>query len=222
VRIKRIQEGAQGVVQITPEEGSSFFTRSYYCLEIIRKSDSVDPFTAASILNTESLFEYLLNSNIDAEILLKASLTFIIEKKVLALLARSEQTAFMLEQKMIKKEYPLHLIKLVISYLLSIGIIDDARYASLFASSRQKLNPVGKQKLISLLMQKGVSSEIAKQTAVSVFLDDDCYKKVLSVLEKGFDRHDFTHEEAQKFLQRKGYSFSEIRKILALFLKIEI
>lgn len=209
-------------MQITPEEGSSFFTRSYYCLELIRKSDSVDQLIAASILNTESLFEYFLNSNIDAEILLNLSLVFVIEKKVLALLARSEQTAFMLEQKMLKKEYPLLLIKLVISYLLSIGLIDDARYASLFASSRQKLNPVGKQKLISLLMQKGVSSEIAKQTAASVFSDDDCYTKVLSVLEKYFTRHDFTLEEAKKFLQRKGYSFSEIKEIVPLFLKIEI
>ena len=77
------------------------------------------------------------------------------------LLEDMDRTESALREKLRQGLYPSDVTEAAIEYVKSFGYLDDVRYAENFVRSRQ--NVKSKKEIGTALLQKGISSEIAKR-----------------------------------------------------------
>lgn len=102
----------------------------------------------------------------------------------------------------------------VINKLKDYNYIDDSYFAELFVSSRIRNKPRGKNILISELMSKGVSKDIA-QEKVNELLPNE-YDMLVNAYKKKFKDQKITFEDRKKidFLLRKGFNWDLIEQFI--------
>lgn len=102
----------------------------------------------------------------------------------------------------------------VIKNLNKYSYIDDENYAELFISSRLKNKPRGKIILISELISKGVSKEIA-QRKVDEMVEDE-YDILKRTYEKKYKDEKISLDDRKKisFLLQKGFSWDLIEELI--------
>ncbi len=142
--------------------------------------------------------------------------------KLLSYRPRSENE---IVDKMRDKGYEKNNIDKAISYLKKYDYIDDKEYALTYTRDRMRVKKLGYQRIKAELYQKGVKKEILEEALSELIDKDDEYVRALELAEKKVrstyknDDRNAQYRKLGSFLQRKGYSFDTIKKVLNKVLK---
>lgn len=127
---------------------------------------------------------------------------------------RSEQE---IRHKLREKGYEENYIQRAISFCKDQNYIDDESFATNFVKDKINLNKFGTNRLKRELLLKGIDEDII----VSVLVEDenDEYERALQIATKKYstykdDDRNKIYRKLGGFLQRKGYSFDIVNKIL--------
>ena len=150
------------------------------------------------------------------EILLKEEERKVLDSALnfLSYRARSEKEVY---TRLTQKEYPHNFILSAIAYCKEHGYINDKEFALSFIRDKTNINKYGPKKLKYELYKKGVSQSIIDEVLIS---DKDTeYEMALELGLKRLDRYkndskDAIYRKLGGFLQRKGYSYDIVYKVL--------
>lgn len=132
--------------------------------------------------------------------------------QALSLLSHREHAAKELANKLKLKGYPENEIALTIKRLQEIHYLNDARFAEIFV--RNKVNkPLGVNRILQELLQKGINSTLAKETISNAEADWFELAKALKIRRFGEETtNDFKEKSKQsRYLQYRGFNFDEIQ-----------
>nr|WP_300003202.1 RecX family transcriptional regulator [Tissierella sp.] len=127
---------------------------------------------------------------------------------------RSEQE---IKNKLKEKEYEENYIKRAIDFCKEQGYIDDEAFAISFIRDKKNLNNLGQYRIKRELMLKGIDEAIIENV---LFEDlDEEYERAFKIAEKKYSSYrdedkNKIYRKLSGFLQRKGYSFQIVSKIL--------
>lgn len=178
-------------------------------------------------LAKEALYEGL---NIEKEVLdriVKEDLKFRFFSRVLEYISKSPKTEFQIKKYLkelrFKKKNNWYkegleidwesIIDDIVLKLKELKYIDDENYARIFVQSRMRVKPRGKSVLISELISKGVSKDIAQMVCDEEIEDEyELLKRTFRKKYKGrrFDKND---SKMVGFLYRRGFSWDLIEKL---------
>ena len=114
----------------------------------------------------------------------------------------------------LSKEEEEKILEHVISKLKKYGYIDDSHFAEQFIQSRLKSRPRGSGVIMSELISKGVSRDIAEDKVKELVQDE--YALLCRVYEKKYKDQKITSMDNKKisYLFRKGFSWDLIEKLI--------
>lgn len=136
------------------------------------------------------------------------------EHKALSLLEYSENSAFQLKTKLLKKGYSKRAIDRVLEKLKSAGFVDDRRFAELWIRSRIKNRPAGAPILIGHLRKRGVSREIAEETVWDLMDEVESFTLLQRAAEKLCRNGGISPEKLKKRLFQLGFSSTEVSEFM--------
>jgi len=193
--IESLREKALGTVDVTA--GGSSFT--------------IDPDQLESLgLPASSLAVGACLDDAAAALLALAAEAHEAERRGLALLARAEQSAFMLKVKLESRGFSARAVALALERLASERWLDDSRFARAYASSRLARRPEGPASLAAALRARGIDGETAA-AALRELLDPETRKTALArAWEREFKRKGGDVSETRSALRRLGFTGSEI------------
>ena len=130
-----------------------------------------------------------------------------------------------IRNKMLLKGYDEEIIQETISYLKEQKLIDDRRFAEGFVKDKINFNKLGKYRLKNELYNKGISGDIIDEV-----LSENCDDELERAMELGRkklpsyknDDKNAIYRKLGGFLQRKGYSYDCISKVMKELLKWDI
>ncbi|RKD21601.1 regulatory protein [Caminicella sporogenes DSM 14501] len=134
--------------------------------------------------------------------------------KLLSYRLRSEKE---IKDKMNLKGYDAEVIDKTVKYLKEYNYINDFEFTNEFV--REKLNKFGKKRIKLELINKGINEDII-DSVLNKEIDDDLeYEKALELAKKklkvyGQDDKNGVYRKLGLYLQRKGYNYRIITKIL--------
>ncbi len=199
MRVESVKEEASGAVAITAG-GFSFFVDQGQLealglpLSALRPGAGLDE-AAASILRLAAEAREA-------------------EKRGLSLLARAEQSALMLRQKLELRGFSGRAVALALERLAGQGWLDDARFARAYAASRLARRAEGPASLAAALRAKGVDADRA-QAAVDGLLGPEARRAALAkAWSKELARSGGEPDKARSRLRALGFSSSELRAYL--------
>jgi len=120
-------------------------------------------------------------------------------------------------RKKLNKEFDNDIIDEVLNFLEKKSYVDDRNYAIYFIEDKQKLNGYGKNKIKSLLIQKGISKQIIDEF---IFDEDNEFENALKM---GIKKLNLLKNEENRFKKKqkiinylayRGFSFDIIQKVL--------
>lgn len=157
------------------------------------------------------------------EILLKEEERKVLDSALnyLSYRARSEKEVY---TRLMQKEYPHNFILNAIAYCKEYGYINDKEFALSFIRDKTNINKYGPKKLRYELYKKGVSQNIIDEVIVP---DRDTeYDMALELGLKKIDKYkndskDAIYRKLGGFLQRKGYSYDIVYKVLREIVDVE-
>lgn len=120
-------------------------------------------------------------------------------------------------RKKLNKEFDNDIIDEVLNFLEKNSYVDDRNYAIYFIEDKQKLNGYGKNKIKSLLIQKGISKQIIDEF---IFDEDNEFENALKMGIKKLNllkNEENIFKKKQKiinYLAYRGFSFDIIQKVL--------
>lgn len=195
-RITSIKIINDSLLQITVDSLNTFYLRKNY----LEKQNII--FDVEEELSQEE-FEDCIN----------AGLTFTVEKKAMEYLAKTEQSRFLLKNKLKKKEHPIFAIEKSLDYLELKGYLNDSRYAMAFLRNRSISHFEGKNRLLQELLQRGVEKKIAQEQIDFFFEEKDEIEICKKALEK-LRRIGKKEEKIPSTLEKLGFSYRVFREIL--------
>lgn len=134
----------------------------------------------------------------------------------LALLARREHSPFELHHKLIHRGFTPAVIEPVLDQLVAEGLIDESRYAEVYAHSRADKG-YGPLRIHRELRERGIAEEIIFSTLSK--LDDFWMSKLANVYRKRWattkPRDGIDEAKRIRFLRYRGYSVEQIKGLLA-------
>ncbi len=118
-------------------------------------------------------------------------------------LSRYSVTAKRLKQKLYEKEYNKSVVENAAARLLDLKYLDDYAFAENLVASKSK--KLGKRRLKSELLNKGVGSDIIDEV-LETLDNDDMFDIAMSVAEKWYRSHELvTIQDSQKFFRFMAY-----------------
>ena len=141
------------------------------------------------------------------------------ESRALALLARAEQSSFMLKTKLEQRGFEGHAIELALSRLRSSRLLDDARFASAFIRSRLARSgskPEGPTTLAAALREKGLDRETAATALSEALGPEERAEALRAAVEKLSKRGRLDKDELKRRLRMLGYRSDEISELFEL------
>ena len=122
-----------------------------------------------------------------------------------------------IRNKLKEKEYEENYINRAISFCKEQNYIDDEAFAISFIKDKQNLNNLGQYRIKRELMLKGIDEDIIEKVLIED--KDEEYDRAFEIASKKFssykdDDRNKVYRKLSGFLQRKGYSFDIVRKIL--------
>ena len=137
--------------------------------------------------------------------------------QLLAVRPRSERE---LRDRLRRKEFEPDHIDAAIRRLYELELLDDAHFAELWISNRQKLRPKGAQALRQELRAKGIDRQTVDEVVADNIDDDDeraaCEQVARQALRRYTDAPDRMtfQRKLGGLLQRRGFRFDTIKPIL--------
>lgn len=126
-----------------------------------------------------------------------------------AFINRRERTVSEVRERLARAELPDAEVESVMAELISLGYLDDARYARLFAQDRRALDSWGRERIARTLRERGVERELIDAALLSVeAAGGDESERAAGLLEDRFPkgpREPRDRERAFGLLLRKGY-----------------
>ena len=106
--------------------------------------------------------------------------------------------------------------------LIELDLINDRRYAENYARELFEHKKFGKIRIKSELIAKGIASDIASDTVISLFEDEepDNIQRIVDIIEKKYYNRmndEVGRKKVFSALQRMGYTFSDIREAMSEF-----
>ena len=190
-----VESSYSGMFKLTPEEGSAFFVRKEYL--------------------PEGLFERidvgLEFDDEETDSLLDAGLTCAVELKVVAYLARAEQSRVGLTRKLIDKKYDKKYVEAALTYLEGRGYLSDLRFATAWLNTRKINHFEGRSRLAAELAARGIARDVANKALDEFFTENDedelCRKAYEKLSKSKAD------EKLIAALLRSGFSMKQIKSI---------
>ncbi|MDQ7798615.1 MAG: regulatory protein RecX [Candidatus Edwardsbacteria bacterium] len=115
-------------------------------------------------------------------------------------------------------------IDLVIDDLLSLGLLDDEKFARDWIENRQHFRPTGVVRLRQELFAKGIDREIVDQAVREYKINSDEFPAALDLARRKMKLYRKLDSDTAKrrlagFLARRGYEASIVSKVLKELLK---
>ena len=132
------------------------------------------------------------------------------KKDALRLLSFRPRSTQELRTRLTQKKYKTELIETVLEYLSKQGLVDDEKYAKLYALSRMQSRPVGKIQIRHDLKNRGVS-EKAVESALGSIQDFDERQVALDIAVRRHQHMTRLPQNVSKarlygFLKRRGFT----------------
>lgn len=133
--------------------------------------------------------------------------------RLLSFRARSEKE---IRDNLIKKEFPEIIINQTIQQLKDMKYLNDQEFAQWWIEQRQTHRPKSKFVIRAELLQKGVDRDLIEKLLDKSQDDLESAKKLLAKKQRTFEKFsgDDYKKKASEFLQRRGFSWDIISKIL--------
>lgn len=125
-----------------------------------------------------------------------------------------------IKDKMKSKEYEDDIIENTIEFLNKYSYLDDYQFGLQFAKDRQNLKGAGKNLIKQELYNKGISRDIIDKILEEISDRDEEYERALDLGRRKAntsyrnEEKDAKYRKLSSFLQRRGYSFDVIKKIM--------
>ena len=139
------------------------------------------------------------------------------------LLSRREHSKKELYTKLCRK-FDSEAVESAVERLCELGMVDDERFAELYAKELYERKGMGDRRIIYELCSRGISGETAKAAVEALHIDcdesEDNVQRIVDIIEKKY--YNITNDEKQRrrawnALQRLGYSPSDIRRAFNAF-----
>lgn len=197
-RIESVEARASGTVKIAVG-GSSFLARSFFLLECGLDPLDLRPGTE---LDEEGLSSLALAADATEA-----------ERQAASLIARAEQTRYLLGAKLEKKGLSPRAVRLALDHLEAEGLLSDRRYAEAWLRSRlgQGGGGLSPLKLLSGLRSRGIAEDIAKAAIRAVFGPEERKAALEKAIARETRRGEPDRVELRSRLRRLGFSAEEIR-----------
>jgi regulatory protein len=202
LRIETVQKGASGTA-IVAAGGSSFTLRLSFAEEL--------GLPASSIAVGQELDESF------SALLRLAAEAYEAEKRGLSLLARAEQSSFMLKQKLELRGFSSRAAALAIARLREEGLLDDSRFAAAFAASRlsrQRSKAEGPASLGAALRGRGIDRETAAEAIAELLGPEERAAALDKAAEKEKKKAEGDTYELKRRLRALGFKSDEIADYL--------
>lgn len=116
-----------------------------------------------------------------------------------------------------RKGYEESIVQITIDYLVEKKYLNDLEFAESFIRDKSYLNKYGINKIRYELMNKGISKEIIARTLK--FDDDEEYNNAMELAHKKMKSYkkldrDSIYRKLGGFLQRKGYRYDTVSKVI--------
>ena len=140
--------------------------------------------------------------------------------RLLSFRPRSEKE---LRQRLKLKKHPAPLIEEVLDLLKRQGMLDDAKFAKLYAESRVYSRPAGKKNLELDLQRKGLPKDLIEKTIAGI-QDYDEKKIARDLVFRRFQKMTGLSKEKKKarifgFLKRRGFQTDVIFSVMSELFK---
>ena len=114
------------------------------------------------------------------------------------------------------RRFPSQVVESVVESLVERGHVDDAKFASLWRSSRDSLNPKSAAAVKRELIEKGVAKQIADETVADMD-DGSAAYRAASRRARQLERADYDtfRRRLWAYLQRRGFSASVARSTVS-------
>lgn len=117
-----------------------------------------------------------------------------------------------------QKGYSAETIALVITGLYEMRLLDDRRFAEMFAESRLSFRGEGEYRIRRELAQKGVKEEIVDSVMEELFTRYEPLSVAVKALTDRFSgKADLDFKKCCDYLVRRGHSFSIAREAVTAF-----
>lgn len=190
--IQGIKQVLSGLYKIHPTAGPVFFVRDWY-FGVEHFEKLLEDFEAVFFEDREKgeKTSFCLTEE-QSLLLLDASEAYLAERYAMGLLNRSEQSRFLLFQKLLKKKFRISYINEVLDFLEHEGHLSDLRFSEAWLRQRMRSKKESRTKLYQELLSRSISSQTAKRALDTAFEDVD-EEEILrdlidSYISKGFDR----------------------------------
>ncbi len=171
-------------------------------VQIDKEEFILSPYKEGGTITDEQLLE-----------LINKSQTKRCKSKALYLLERKNYFKKELENKLCR-EYDKEIAKSCCEHFEELGLLNDYNHASLYINDMQNLKRYGKVRIKTELYRKGVSKEIIDELLYEVEDDTDNIKHILDRKYPMWSEDEKVKRRAIAALQRKGYNWSAINKVI--------
>ncbi|MBQ8782446.1 MAG: regulatory protein RecX [Clostridia bacterium] len=136
------------------------------------------------------------------------------------IISRREHSSKEVYQKLCRKFDP-EVAEGAVRRLCEIGMIDDSRFAKMYADELYNKKGMGKRRILYELSAKGIDRDLAEQAVDEIVSDEeDNVQRIVDILEKKY--YNVAYDEKQRrrawsALQRLGYSYGDIRRAFSEF-----
>lgn len=117
------------------------------------------------------------------------------------------------------KNYSEQVCFAVMAKMVELSLIDDRKYAKMYARKLFEIKHLGKFKARFEMQKKGISRELIDEM-VEMY-DDDAIERLKELVDKKYARYIADEKGIKKVtgaLLRSGYSYSEIKQVLNIYL----
>lgn len=120
------------------------------------------------------------------------------------------------EDYLAKKEFPQDIIQQTIDRLIDLKFLDDREFGRIWIESRQKHRGKSIFVLRTELRMKGLNNELIEELLNDSQNDLTTAKELFERKKRQLSRHDGDEykQKSIQFLQRRGYSWNIIKKVL--------
>lgn len=141
------------------------------------------------------------------------------------LLSYGDKSKWQIRERMLQKGYETDVINKTIEYLEKYDYINDQRFTENFIKTKSKLKKFGPERIRLELSHRGVSKSLIEETLMSTYNESDGYDRALELairkVESSYKKDDYNgkYRKLGAFLQRKGYSYDTVHRVLREVLK---
>ncbi len=195
MRVESLEIGASGIVRVRTDGGSRFLFRleylSYGAGSLPAPGEEPDPAFLSA-----------------AE---EASAVYASEAKAMDLLARAEQTRYLLALKLRKRGMSDGTISPALDRLERQGLLSDERYARAWAEERARRRGEGPARIAAGLAARGVSEDLVRRVCSELYTEESRGETLLRAVRRLLRSGRKDPQTVERRLRSEGWKPSEIR-----------